>query len=353
VIRAILWLPALSILATACGNKGGDATTAAAEPAAASASRAVSTPWAPVRAPKDLSLLEGPAKILVSPESSAAISTPFSAKVLRIHVAPGQHVDKGDAIVDVLCPEVVRASGSEHAASLRLEAYQKRKAQLEALRADGLVRLGDVADVDAKIAEAKGELSIAGATLRSATAFGAKLAGDTLTLTSPVAGTVTDLSAVVGEAREPSQGPIANVAGTGPMRIEAHFTVRPPEGATYTFHAPPDLSSALHVVGVAPTLDADGSLRAWFETDQALPIPAGALGKVRVELPDAKGVVAVPASAVGLADGKAFVVLERTGKPEPVVVLATSGADALVRGALEPTDRVAADANLARTESTP
>lgn len=351
-----VFVAALALLvasASGCGNKGAGAT-ASAEPAPAGSARGVSTPWVTVRPPKDLSLLEGPAKILVSPEASGAISTPFAAKILRIHVAPGARVAKGDPIVDLLAPEVVRAAGAERAASLRLDAYQKRKSQLEALRADGLVRLGDVADVDAKIAEAKGELAIAGATLRSATALGARLSGDTLTLTSPVDGTVTDLDAVVGEARDTSRGPIAHVAGEGPMRIEARFTVRPPEGASFTFVASPNVDATLKIVGQAPTLDAgDGSLRVWFETDAALPLPAGSFGKVRVSLPDTKGVVAVPAASLGLEGGKAFVVLERTGKPEPVEVLATSGADALVRGALEAADRVAADASMSRSETTP
>lgn len=345
---------ALALVAASGCNTKGDGASASAEPAPGASAKGISTPWVLVKAPKDLSLLEAPAKILVSPAASAAVSSPFPAKVLKVYVSPGQHVAKGDPIVDVLAPEVVRAAGSERAASLRLEAHQKRKAQLEALRADGLVRLGDVADVDAKIAEAKGELAIAGATLRSATVLGAKLSGDTLTLTSPVDGIITDIEAVLGESRDPSQGHFAHVAGTGPMRIEARFNVRPPEGASFVFYASPNVEAPVRFVSQAPTLDAtDGALRVWLETDATLPLPAGALGKVRASLPEEKGVVAVPASAIGIENGKAFVVLERTGKPETVVVLATSGADALVRGSLEPGDRVASDGSAAHAQETP
>ncbi len=339
------------VFATLLGcNRSHEGASATTEASPEASSNGITTPWVAARAAKDLSLLEAPAKLLVSPGTNAAISAPFTSRILAIRVSPGQHVKKGDPIVSVLAPEVVRASGAERAASLRLDAYQKRKAQLEALRADGLVRLGDVADVDAKIAEAKGELAIAGATLRSASSLGAQISGDTLSLVSPVDGVVTDVTAVLGEVREPSQGPFAHVAGIGPVRIEARFSQRPPQGAAYTFFGAPGFSSRLHVIGEAPLLDTDdGALRVWLEPDSPFDLPAGTLGKVRASLPDEKGIVAVPTAALGLEGGKAFVVLEKTRRPAPVEVLATSGADAIVRGDLEVGDRVAADASMARS----
>ena len=66
-------------------------------------------------------------------------------------------------------------------------------------------------------------------------------------------------------------------------------------------------------------------------------------------LADDGQVAVVPARAAGLSAGKAFVVARRNGKTErvPVEVIASSGAEALVKGIL-PGVEVAADASLDR-----
>ncbi|UQA58706.1 efflux RND transporter periplasmic adaptor subunit [Polyangium aurulentum] len=330
-----------------------------AEPEAAPQAQAASSdlerksaesPWVAARAPDKLSLLEAPAELLPPPGARGAVVPPFSARVVRVHVQEGQRVEAGAAIVDVVMPELARAAGAYGAAATRLAAQSRRKTQLEALRQDGLTRLGDVAEVEGAIADASAESQIALATLKIAgmgpkDAAGLVASGGSVTLKSPVAGVVTELSAAIGETRDPAGVSLARIEGEGAARVEARLSQRPPPNARFAFVGPSGQSYPITLMNQAPgTSGRDGSLPAWFDPVEPLPLPHGTLGKVRVMLDDKGGIVAVPAAAVALRDGGAVVLAKKTGAALPVKVLASSGADALVEGALAPGDEVAADA---------
>jgi hypothetical protein len=156
---------------------------------------------------------------------------------------------------------------------------------------------------------------------------------------------VVRIDAPIGETRGPEGEPIARIVGEGAARVEARFSSRPPEGAGFSFVGPAGQAIALKFVGEAPaTSGRDGTIPAWFEPAEAMTLPHGTLGKVRVA-PDPKSkLVAVPAAAVTLKDGQAVVVARKSEAPLPVKVVVTSGADALVEGDLAEGDEVAADA---------
>ena len=103
--------------------------------------------------------------MLPSPEAQAGVVPPYRARVLRVLVRPGERVTKGQALVEVVMPEVSAAAGAYAAASTRVNAYRRRKAQLDALKADGLVRLVDVLEAETKLAEALADQQSAAATL--------------------------------------------------------------------------------------------------------------------------------------------------------------------------------------------
>ncbi len=339
---------ALAIGSTACAKRE-DVPRVAAD----SAPKSAETPWVSARIPQGLSLLEAPAELVAPASAKGAVSPAFSARILQVHVEHGQAVEENAAIADVLMPELARAAGAYLAASTRLGAQTKRKTQLEALRKEGLTRLSEVADVDGNIADAVANQQMALATLKIA-GLGAKDAsalaasGGKVTLKSPVGGIVTEIEAVIGETREPTNAPIARIERAGSARVEARFSQRPPANAHYTFVAPLGQTIAVKLVSEAPSVSGrDGTILAWFAADEAIGLPHGTLGKVRVEPDPKSGAVAVPAAAVTLKDGQAIVVSRKTGKVLPVKVLSTSGADALVEGDLHAGDEVAADASLA------
>ena len=317
------------------------------------------SPWVKARAPEGLSMLEAPAKVQAPPDAVGAVTAPFPGRVVKIHVRPGQTGAAGEAIADVAMVELVRAAAAYSAAGTRLAAHRRRKAQLDQLRADGLARLADIAEVEAALAEAQADQQAAMGTLRAAGAgpqdVGSLVAsGGALPLRSLVAGVVLEVNAAVGEGRDVGAEPIARIAGRGPVRIEARLSHAPPEGARFEVVPPAGVPFPVKLVATSPLVEgADGTVRTWFEPESETSIPHGTACRLRVLVAADGGAVAVPAKAVGLRGGKLVVVTRKADGPVDVVVLATSGADALVKGPIAPGDEVAAEAPFASGEEAP
>jgi len=313
------------------------------------------TPWVKARSSEGVPLLEAPAQVLPSPEGQAAVVPPYRARVQRVLVRPGERVRKGQPLVEVVMPEVSTAAGAYAAASTRVDAYGRRKAQLEALKADGLVRLADVLEAETKYAEAQADQQSAAAALRTAQIEPSEAADivagkKPVALRSPIAGVVVAVGAGVGDSREPSGEPVVRVAGEGDSRVEARFARQvDPGNAVFEFVASGGGRFPLTFVAIAPVIDPrDGTLAVWLVPAAGTKLQPGLTGRVVVTLPGVVGASVVPARAVALSDGKAFVVARRNGKPEkvPVEVIASSGAEALVIG-VATDEEVAADAALA------
>jgi biotin carboxyl carrier protein len=313
------------------------------------------TPWVKARSSEGVPLLEAPAQVLPSPEGQAAVVPPYRARVLKVLVRPGQKVSRGQPLVEVVMPEVSTAAGAYAAATTRVDAYGRRKAQLDALKADGLVRLADVLEAETKLAEARADQQSAAAALRTAQIEPSEAADivsgkKPVVLRSPIAGVVVAVGAGVGDSREPSGEPVVRVAGEGDSRVEARFA-RPvdPRNASYEFVLSGGVRHPLTFVARAPVIDPrDGTIAVWLVPDAGTRLQPGQTGRVVVTLPGAAGASVVPARAVALSEGKAFVVVRRDGKAERVQVdvFATSGAEALVTG-VAAGEEVAADAALA------
>ncbi len=325
------------------GGCGGAASDSEGSPRARSS---VPAPWVRARATKGIALVEMPAQALPSPQASGAVAPPFAARIVKVSTQPGEQVERGAPIVEVVMSQVVAAAGAWSGARARLEAYGRRKAQLETLKADGLARLAELAEVETKIAEAQADRQAALATLR-----GAGLGPDdverlldgtgAIALRSPIAGVVVELHASVGETRDPAGGPIARIAGEAAPRIEARVSHRFPPSAKFEFVPPGGDALPVRLLRQAPLVDPrDGTVLSWFELTGGARPPAGQSGKLRVVT--APGVVAVAAAAVGLEGGRSFVIA-RPDRRVAVRVLAASGSDALVEGAIAVGDEVAAE----------
>lgn len=318
------------------------------------------TPWVLARSSEGVPLLEAPAQVLPSPEGQAGVVPPYRARVVRVLVRPGERVAKGQPLVEVVMPEVSTAAGAYAAASTRVDAYGRRKAQLDALKADGLVRLVDVLEAETKLAEARADQQSATATLRIAQIEPIEAAGivsgsKPVALRSPIAGMVTAVGVAVGDSREPTGEPVVRVAGEGDSRVEARFA-RPvdTENAAFELVTSSGGHHPLKFVARAPVMDPrDGTISVWLVPEMGTRLQPGLTGRVVVTLPGATHAAVVPARAVALVAGRAFVVARRNGKPErvPVEVIASSGAEALVKGIVAG-EEVAADAGLVEVPPT-
>ena len=143
-----------AVLLMSCGKPpAAPAPAPSAGPPARPTSAAA--PWVKVRPGLGIPLYEVPAQVLSAPGSVAEIMAPLRAQVLAIQVRPGQRVAALAPLLTVLMPEVVRAAFAHQGAGLRLQAYGQRREQLLQLKGEGLLRLAELAETDARIAEAR------------------------------------------------------------------------------------------------------------------------------------------------------------------------------------------------------
>jgi membrane fusion protein, heavy metal efflux system len=332
--KSDLFLPLLPLLLFAACTAAAPKENPIAQPPAAT--------WLAVRAGDDATTLEVPARVLPGPGANTVVTPPLRATILRIRTRAGDTVTAGAPLIDVVMPELLDAAGRLEGARVRLQAWSERLTQLTQLRAEGLAKSLDVSEAAARVAESKADLQAARAILLSAgvrdSDAAALLAGNgSLSLKAPVAGVVTQLSASVGESREPSAGPLVSLSSAGPTRVEARFTQSVADGH-YDFIGAQGTVS-LTLLSRAPVADArDGTFLAWFEPAQEL--PAGSLGRVVLRGSASGDVFRVPARAIQRVDGASRV---ETKKGVVVVEVARCEAvDCFVRGGLSVNDEVSA-----------
>jgi hypothetical protein len=310
--------------------------------------------WVEVGAPRDLSLLQASARVVLAGDREAVLRPLFRAQIARFHARAGDPVRAGQAVVDVIMPDVANAAAVYRAATRRRTVQGARRDKLVGLRGEGLVAEGPLFEVASLAAETEQQVLVAAATLRSAgidpADAGRYVARPTITLTSPIDGVVRELGGRLGEVVEAQGTPIAAIVGEGRPRVEARFLREPPPGAALRFVAVDGSTWRLAPQPVARVVEADdGAVVMWFDVADDRAAFPGLRGAVEVSTGD-PSVVQVPASALR-GNGEALAVYRRRGDEViavPVVTLAASGATALVRAreadALVVGDRVAEDA---------
>lgn len=333
------------LLLAACHNEEPES----APKAVSEAAPAADTRWVPVVVPKDASLLEAPAVVRADPEASGQVSSTARARVEKVHVRVGSRVERGAPIVDVLAPEVLRAAATYAGSADRLAFHRERAAELEQLRAEGLVDKARVFEQRMIAAELEASQNEALATLRGAgidVATARSLAkGGMLTLRAPVAGVIVELNAIPGEIIEAGGPPLARISGEGPIRVEVRTTSVWPGGTSVVLELADGEVIPLAPEPLASVIDPDAGTRIyWFSPTEQRALPNGLRGTVR--LAAAAGVWELPAGAVLQVGQSSFVVRRREDGVERVQVdvVSSSGASALVRGPLQSGDRIAADA---------
>lgn len=333
-----------AIAAAACASEP-------APPAAPEADRpsSRSVPWAIARDASGLALLDAPATVVGPADAEASIGPPARTRVEKVHVQVGDPVEAGQAVAEVVMPEIVEAAGRLAAAKIRIEAQSRQRQRLLALQEHGLARTADLAEAETALAQARAERTAALAILQ-----GAGLSEDdaqamldrrgSVTLRSPIAGVVLSIQAPIGSIHEGGGEPLVRIGAATSGRVVARTSVSLPEGASFVWLSPGRPPIPLELRASSPLVDPrDGSREHFFEP--AEPIPPGLAGKVRILLPEGTRLTAIPARALFLRDGRAFVYAQAPEgvREVEVRVLSSSGSEALVEG-LEPGAKVAADA---------
>lgn len=310
--------------------------------------------WVEAVTPRDLSLLQASARVVLAGDRQAVLRPLFRAQIKKFHVRAGDPVQAGQAVVDVIMPEVANAAAVYRGAARRRAFQGARRDKLVGLRGEGLVAEGALFEVASLAAETEQQVLVAAATLRAAgiepADSGKYVERPTITLTSPIEGVVRELGGRLGEVVESQGAPIATIVGEGRPRIEARFLQEPPVNATLRFAAVDGSTWPLVPEPIARVVEADdGAVVMWFDVAVERAAFPGLRGTVETQAGE-PSVVQVPASALR-GRGEALAVYRRRDDEVvevPVVMLAGSGATALVRAleadALVVGDRVAQDA---------
>lgn len=310
--------------------------------------------WVSVTPPRDLALLQAPARVVLAGDREAVLQPLFRAQIVRFHVRPGDRVTAGQAVVDVIMPDVANAAAVYRGATRKRTAHVARRDKLVGLRGEGLVSEGAIFEVASLAAESDQQVLAAAATLRAA-GVDPSHASDLITrpalpLVSPIDGVVHTLQGRLGEVVEGRGAAIATIVGTGHPRIEARFLHAPPADAELQFAAVDGGVWPLVPAPLARVVEADdGAVTMWFDVAGDQRASSGLRGTVEVVRGD-PAVVQVPAGALH-GHGEALAVFRRRADEVaevPVLLVASSGAAALVRpretDALRPGDSVAEDA---------
>ncbi len=307
------------------------------------------TRWEEARTPTDLALLEAPAHVVPAPDGEARVGAPFSARVLAVHVRPGDPVALGAPLLDVSMPAVLDAAARWSTSTTRRSLRSARRTELESLRSEGLVETGRVFEQETQLADLDAERAQALAVLHAAslreTEAGAVLRTGRVTLRSPIAGIVRSVEASVGEVRDPTGAPLVTVVADVAARIEARFVESPPPDGHFAFHGLDGSVVTLGPIAASVIDPIDGTRVAWLDpAEDGARLPAGLAGRVRVVIAQTDA-VEVPTSALIVAG--TGVEIERADEGGatsrvPVQVLSSSPTRAIVRG-LPVGTRVAVD----------
>lgn len=335
-----------------CGRVDDAAAPAESAAAAAPVVASAAVRWVEVQPPAhDVALFEVPAWIVQGPTGHADVAVTARVRVVKVAVRAGDTVTAGQTVAEVEAPDLVQAAATRRSAEARIAAHLRHVTGLRSMQREGLVRTAEVFQIEMQLADLHAVRAEAEARLRGAGVADADVPALLTTgrwlLRAPIAGVVREVTAVPGAVIEPPNR-LATLDAPQNGRAEVHLHHALPPGARLTLVLADGTALPLDPTPVATTVDgADGSTVAWFDTLPATSLPAGTRGVVRVA-GLAADVLQVPARALLYREGKAQVIVQRgaVGQQVDVVVIASAGAIALVRG-LRAGERVAAEADRA------
>lgn len=225
-------------------------------------------------------------EIRVNEDAYAEVGTSMAARVSHVLVGTGDSVRAGQALVELDSAEIGRARAEVIAARARLELARQNAERRRALAAEQIVPQREAQAADAELTEAE---ALSRAAEQGLLALGAvEGVGSRIVLTSPIAGTILDRSALLGQTTD-SARPLFVVGNLAKLWLVVHvferdaLRIKVPAKARVTLPALPGES----VTGVAT--------RVGSRVD-----PSSRTVDVRIELDNPTGVLRPGMSAAAL-----------------------------------------------------
>lgn len=169
----------------------------------------------------------------VNEDAYAEVAAPVSARITKVLAKPGDVVKVGQVLAQLNSPELGESRASVEAAQAKLEVARKNAERKRALAADRLIPDREKIEADAALSEAEAAYNVAASGLRK---YGGAAGETSLAIKSPIAGTVIDRTAVMGQLADPAKT-LFRVGDLSTLWLVAHVFERDAVRVTVDRHA--------------------------------------------------------------------------------------------------------------------
>lgn len=284
--------------------------------------------------------------------SFARVASPVAGRLVKIDVDLGAEVLAGSLLATLESPDLAEIRTTYHQSQTELELARANLDRAQKLSQDGSIAQKDLLRARSDYERARAALAAVEARLATLGVAAAAPAGAPpafLAVTAPLAGTIVERTAVLGEYAQPYQ-PLFTVADLSTVWVEtnvydrdlADVAVGAP--ATVTVGAYPDQRFAGKVTYIGNILDKD-TRTAVARVEVANPdgrLKPGLFANVEIEKKLRQPALRVPENALVLLQGQmtAFVAHDGGFEPRPVEIGERSGGMVVVKSGLEAGDQV-------------
>lgn len=290
-----------------------------------------------------------PATVEAEPSRMAKIAPPLAGRIGRLHVKFGDEVKAGAPLFDLHAPEMVAAQSDRLRAQSALAHAERVLARQRDLAEHGIAARREVEQAETDRELAKSELDRTDMRLQIL-GGGHGYRGGSVTVTSPIAGRVVDLSCAPGEFRNDSTAPVMVVVDLSRVWVTASVQerdirlVHTGDDAAASFIAYPGETFPGRVLLVGDLLEPDTrtiKVRVAFD-NPAQRLKPGMFATVTFMAAPQTSVV-VPAPALVLAGDQTYAFLEVAPwsfERRAVAVGEQRGGDAILTQGLEAGSRI-------------
>lgn len=284
--------------------------------------------------------------------SFARVASPVAGRLVKIDVDLGVEVLAGNLLATLESPDLAEIRTTYHQSQTELELARANLDRAQKLSQDGSIAQKDLLRARSDYERARAALAAVEARLATLGVAAAAPAGAPpafLAVTAPLAGTIVERTAVLGEYAQPYQ-PLFTVADLSTVWVETNLydrdlaDVAVGAPATVTVGAYPDQRFAGKVTYIGNILDKD-TRTAVARVEVANPdgrLKPGLFANVEIEKTLRQPALRVPENALVLLQGQmtAFVAHDGGFEPRPVEIGERSGGMVVVKSGLEAGDQV-------------
>jgi cobalt-zinc-cadmium efflux system membrane fusion protein len=250
-----------------------------------------------------------PARLAYRPQALSAVGVPFSGRILRVLVRPGEAVSAGMPLVVLQSADVSAVRAQVDQAAARSAAAEDQLRRQNEMMARGVGLEVERVEAQARATEAKAELDRARRTLGLA---GGGEPGEVI-LRAPAGGVVVSVRATAGAVAEPAGEPLIEIADASRLWVVAEVAERDVtlvsrrQGARVRVPAA-NLEFDATVDGLGSQVDPESRRLPVYLAMKTPPrgLTAGMLAEVRFS--GAREGLSVPVAAVLIKDGRRRIV---------------------------------------------